>query len=465
MKIASEFQVISLLGFLATYLTQQISEQNCIDTLFQIDFLDITPKEQQNIIEKCISYAASNSYVSLRHPRLPELKWDFLKKILTHPNLTIASEGSIPPILTKWIQEHPADIANIFPYLQISYYTLKPKFPIGSWIVCFYADGSEKYTEMTVNALVSFLTRTPKILVGLLTPNENVKTVVMRKIPVQYHHRVISKSSSSAIFKDWNPTQFKLDIKKYVLEDGFETVFWFDSDTITIKDCTNFLSSFAQDPSSFFYFVADHVMFDQVFQSNWRKTHSECMIPQACVMGFKAAIVHDFFEMWQEEWRKWIEPKPFSTFPDPNPGFSGSAFCIEQYALGISLNQFLATRNLKTSVIKMFERNFGCVDMKVQQTEAHREMMKKNLAGSFWNLSGNIMWNSGPKPSNANLVGFVPIWNLSLMTSLYTSKLPQNKSYDPGNQLVVDFFGESIVHCYNHQYAAVKEYFSPYLAK
>jgi len=41
----------------------------------------------------------------------------------------------------------------------------------------------------------------------------------------------------------------------------------------------------------------------------------------------------------QSLWRKWIEPAPFANFGDPDPAFPGSAFCIEQYALGLALEQ------------------------------------------------------------------------------------------------------------------------------
>lgn len=41
-------------------------------------------------------------------------------------------------------------------------------------------------------------------------------------------------------------------------------------------------------------------------------------------------------------WFEWITPTPFTKFPDPYPSFHASAFCIEQYALGMALEKLLA---------------------------------------------------------------------------------------------------------------------------
>jgi len=54
-------------------------------------------------------------------------------------------------------------------------------------------------------------------------------------------------------------------------------------------------------------------------------------------MGFKRSIIGSFFAEWKETWRQWIEPHPFANFPNPLPQFPGSAFCTEQYALGMVL--------------------------------------------------------------------------------------------------------------------------------
>jgi len=49
-------------------------------------------------------------------------------------------------------------------------------------------------------------------------------------------------------------------------------------------------------------------------------------------------------------------PSPFYHFPDPNPHFVGSMFCIEQYALAMALAQYLGDYNLGDGAVMLFER-------------------------------------------------------------------------------------------------------------
>jgi len=73
-----------------------------------------------------------------------------------------------------------------------------------------------------------------------------------------------------------------------------------------------------------------------------------------CVSHF--SIIHPFFALWRDVWSQWITPLPFSQFPDPNPGFIGSMFCIEQYALAVALSQFLGEHHLGDDAVMLFER-------------------------------------------------------------------------------------------------------------
>jgi hypothetical protein len=237
----------------------------------------------------------------------------------------------------------------------------EPKRSDSSWgtldtiIVCFFADGSDKYTEMTILAVTSFLEKTPRIKVGLLTHEEETRDRVLRSVKSEHHERIKwRKTSEIPHLVNWNPTQYKLDIAQFS-NDGFECIFWMDSDTLTYGDMTQFLLRFAESNKQFF-FVKDHVMFNSDFVSNWTRERALGIIPQACFMGFKYNIIHPFFSLWKSTWEKWISPLPFYHYPDPNPNFMGSMFCIEQYALAMALSQFLDLHNLGDDAIMLFER-------------------------------------------------------------------------------------------------------------
>jgi len=124
-----------------------------------------------------------------------------------------------------------------------------------------------------------------------------------------------------------------MDIAQYTEEHlGFENIFWMDSDTITTDNLSSFLSRFTSQSEKLFYFTPDHVMHDDVFLQRWKDLfHTTVMVPQACVMGFKASVIPAFFEIWRSQWRKFIEPEPFVQLPDPRPHFEGSAFCTGPY--------------------------------------------------------------------------------------------------------------------------------------
>jgi hypothetical protein len=201
-------------------------------------------------------------------------------------------------------------------------------------IVCFLFDGSQKYTRMTLNAVNSFITNTPHVPVGLLFPKglaEKQSIISEVRDPSRVHTRDIETH-----FQNWNPTQHKLDIQKF--SDEFDTIFWLDSDAVVYKDLSDLLFEFHSSPCQV-AFLKDHVCYNPHFLAvwnDWRKV-SEPFVPQACFMGFKKATIASFFQKWQDVWRQWIEPAPFANFPNPLPSFAGSAFCTEQYALGMVL--------------------------------------------------------------------------------------------------------------------------------
>jgi len=266
-------------------------------------------------------------------------------------------------------------------------------------IVCFFADGSEKYTQMTIMAISSFLEKTPQVKVGLLTHDADVRDRVLAKLNPTHHGRIVwHHTSETPHLLNWNPTQYKLDIAKFA-DDGFECIFWMDSDTVTFGDMTQFLLQFAESNKQFFL-VKDHVMFNSDFVGNWTRERPLGIVPQACFMGFKHSIIRSFFSIWRHIWESWITPLPFAQYPDPNPNFVGSMFCIEQYALAMALAQFLGDHNLGDDAIMIFERELILLQHDGRMSFDVVSQIPASLSGSF-----SVSGFSGLSLSGVNLSG------------------------------------------------------------
>lgn len=221
-------------------------------------------------------------------------------------------------------------------------------------IVCFYAD--EKFTDMAVVAVTTLLQRTPGVDVGVLAPSKRIAESITRQVPVDALDRVQRRVAAVKPFFDrWNPTQYKLDIAQFCDTRRYDYVYWMDSDTLTYADISETLVAFAQSPA-LFLMTPDHVNYDQRFCALWLQQHgSEApTVPQSCFMGFKACILAPFFLEWRTEWSAWITPYPFANYPDPRPHFVGSAFCAEQYALGVALARFCHIRDIEQSTAIMW---------------------------------------------------------------------------------------------------------------
>ncbi|CAF1492807.1 unnamed protein product [Didymodactylos carnosus] len=146
-----------------------------------------------------------------------------------------------------------------------------------SAIICYLTDGSEQYTTMAISAINSLLKVTPRIMIGLLVMEDDMKMLMMNNIDQKYHYRIICKQTSkSPLIKDWNPTQYKLDIIKFS-HDGFQEVYWMDSDTIVYKDMTSSLYAFRLF-TQVFYFILDHVMYHNCFMRKWREQHRDTIL-------------------------------------------------------------------------------------------------------------------------------------------------------------------------------------------
>jgi hypothetical protein len=95
-------------------------------------------------------------------------------------------------------------IADLYPD---SFIKCNEIYKISSSIVCFLADGSEKYTNMTINAINSFLKLTPNVMIGFLLMDLDTKILISNKIDRIYHYRIIWKQTTKPeIIKNWNPT-------------------------------------------------------------------------------------------------------------------------------------------------------------------------------------------------------------------------------------------------------------------
>jgi hypothetical protein len=206
-------------------------------------------------------------------------------------------------------------------------------------VVCFYADGKTKYHEMTKNAVISFLKHSTIPSVGVLVPNLEVEKEFRMVVPLEFSSRVHYKNTSlEPHLAHWNPTQYKLDIALFA--DEFDFIFWMDADTFTISNIDPFFQE-VHNSNYKMWFIPDHSLEDPVFCSNWKETFAiSPFVPQACFMGFSSVIIKVFFEIWKSKWQQWIFPSPFVSHPDPRPHFNGSEFCIEQYALGNTIEQF-----------------------------------------------------------------------------------------------------------------------------
>ncbi|CAF3561227.1 unnamed protein product, partial [Rotaria sp. Silwood2] len=290
-----------------------------------------------------IQIVAENFRYLCHQDEFLKLDYNIIQDILSHSKLQIPNKTMANVALHRWLNtniETNPDLSQSITILR-QYGHITNRYSLVSSIVCFFADGTTRYTNMTINAINSFLRTTPEVMVGLLVKNDDTRDEVMSCIAKIYHHRILCKYiSQTPHFDDWNPTQYKLDIIKF-LDHGFDDIYWMDSDIIVYQDLTYYLQEFRRS-SNLFYFILDHVMYDSSFVARWKQQHQDTFIPQACFMGFKSSCMSTFFGLWKNAWKMWIEPKPFTMYHDPNPDFVGSSFCIEQYALGNAISDFMA---------------------------------------------------------------------------------------------------------------------------
>ncbi len=425
-SFAHFYDIKQLTATLLHYSDTKLSVGNCLKVLLAIQDFENMPE----LIEKCVAVAAAEFPFICHHPEFVHLNPEIFTKIIKHSQFSFSNEATASLIIFNYGSHHNLSNQQVIKlYSQIPFGQTK-KIPIGSAIVCFFADGTQKYNKMTSLAIRTFLINTPKIYVGLLTHSEDVYESIIKELPNEHTHRIIHKKTSNPYFENWNPTQYKLDVQLF-LEDGFNTIFWIDSDTLCYADMTSFLQAFVQSDCNYFL-TPDHVMLSADFEKNWKVHHKSFFIPQACLMGFKSSVIEEFFRQWRYTWSDWILPAPFARYGNPNPNFVGSEFCIEQYALGAAISSL----NLDMKNVMVFPRSLVL------------------LPNS--NLNADKTTTSFSQSLLFALRQVAVITHVSQL--LHTSNLVQQSKYT-AQGIIMDSFGNSILHCYNHQYDLIREWF------
>ncbi len=122
------------------------------------------------------------------------------------------------------------------------------------------------------------------------------------------------------------------------------------------------------------------------------------------------------FLLWKRAWVKWIEPQLFSTYKDPNPTFSGSAFCIEQYALGNAIYHFttkqsssvVLNENLISKYVNKIERNLIIIGDEHAEEEENLMKNRDKLANL---VNTAVLSNISFNMPSIHFYTFVPIYS------------------------------------------------------
>jgi hypothetical protein len=153
---------------------------------------------------------------------------EVLIAILQSPKLRVASRAQLVAFLQQLRKLHPNE-PRLAKLSHDSFYLDALRTDptgVAASVACFFADGSEKYTEMTKYAITTFLQSTPSVFVGILTHDAETRETIQRALPRNLQHRVIFQlTSATEHIPGWNQTQYKLDIIKFADADlGFENV-------------------------------------------------------------------------------------------------------------------------------------------------------------------------------------------------------------------------------------------------
>ncbi|CAF0982379.1 unnamed protein product [Rotaria sp. Silwood1] len=244
LQIANTYQIPTLIEIIQQNLaSKNIDVNNCLLLLsmeneLQYDWIKVR--------RLAIQIVAENFRYLCHQDEFLNLNYNIIQDILSHSNLQIPNRTMVNMAIHRWLNaniEISPDLSQSITILG-HYRHARNRFSPLSSIVCYFADGSTRYTNMTINAINSFLRTIPQIMVGLLIKDNDTRDHVMSCIAKTYHYRILCKHTpKTSHFNDWNPTQYKLDILKF-LDHGFDEIYWMDSDTIVYQDLTPYLEEF-----------------------------------------------------------------------------------------------------------------------------------------------------------------------------------------------------------------------------
>ncbi|UJR18290.1 hypothetical protein I4U23_005193 [Adineta vaga] len=457
-QIATTYEISTLIELIKENLSSQnIDVNNCLLLLSMENELK---ENWLQVRRSAIEIIVKNFRYLCHQNQFLKLDYNIIQDIFCHSYLKVPSVVMANMSLNRWLntnEQMTVDVSRSINALK-QYRPITNRNALQSSIVCYFADGSPRYTNMTINSINSFLRSTPKVMVGLLVKDENTRDKVMFSISKKYHYRILCKQVSQvAHFQEWNPTQYKLDILIF-LDHGFEEIYWIDSDTIVYDDLTPHLIKF-RSSDKLFYFVLDHVMYDSGFINRWNQQHQDTFIPQACFMGFKSTCMRTFFALWKNAWKMWIEPRPFTMYQDPNPDFDGSSFCTEQYALGNAISEFIAQeaslhhqRYDYRNLIFSFERKLVLIAKNEQLKSFYPSSKLRSM------VSMKTYVSSQPHSFALNTYilknSFYEVYSTSQRSSFLSKYHSMYSTTLSSEDTFIDSFFDSILHFYNQNYQA-----------
>jgi len=219
-KLANELGVDSL----ATLVEQRIETKfhspaaSNVDELLNLSIGVISfihTFTNQAAVQSVIQFIAENAASLFRHPDATTLPEKTLIAILTSPKLRVGTQRQLSRFLQSWMANntHSESILALKNNADFIASAKQDPFGLAATVVCFFADGTDRYTQMTITAIQTFLTKTPGVAVGVIVPHNDNKTrqKVEESIATVHKHRALFRYATPVpYFANWNPTQYKV---------------------------------------------------------------------------------------------------------------------------------------------------------------------------------------------------------------------------------------------------------------